>query len=153
MRNRGAIWGLFGLAAAGMVLWAAVGSSRASEEGHHHLYDKGERALSVHQMMEGLMKPNFQRLKRGLRQAPSSSEAWHELQLNAALLNEMSYNLMRDGRKQDEVWAKAASKLLRNNSAKLVEALEHEDFEAAQESFRGIGKGCKTCHDKHKEED
>jgi cytochrome c556 len=108
------------------------------------------RPVKTAQLMRGVMKPNCQALKKGLDGNPSE-EAWSELADNAALLNELSYLLMEDGRCPDAVWAEAASKTLRQGSADVLKAIDAKDLAAARTAFANMTKACSACHDKHKE--
>ncbi len=109
------------------------------------------RPLTTEFLMEGVVKPNCDALKKGLDAGPADDKAWHKLTVSAALLNEASYTLMDDGRCPDGVWADAATKALRNGSADLLKALEAKDGAAAKSAFGAMTKACKACHDKHKE--
>lgn len=109
------------------------------------------RLMTTEYLMEGIVKPHCDALKKGLDAAPADDKAWHKLAVSAALLNEASYTLMDDGRCPDGVWADAATKVLRQGSADLVKALEGKDHAAAKAAFGAMTKACKACHDKHKE--
>ena len=109
------------------------------------------RPAKTAQLMKGVMKPNCDALKKGLEAAPSNDEGWDALGLHAALMNEVSYLLMDDGRCPDGVWAEAASKTLRQGSADLMKAVNGKDLAAAKNAFGNMTKACKACHDAHKE--
>lgn len=109
------------------------------------------RPMKTAQWMKGVMKPHCTALKKGLDANPSSTEAWDELAVHAALINEASYLLMEDGRCPDGVWAEAASKTLRQGSTDVLKAIDAKDLAAAKASFDAMTKGCAACHDKHKE--
>ena len=86
--------------------------------------------------------------KKGIDAGPSNDEA---LAVHAAVLNELSFLLMDDGRCPDGVWADAASKALRMGSADVLKAIEAKDAPAAKAAFGAMTKSCKACHDQHKE--
>lgn len=109
------------------------------------------RLATTEHLMEGIVKPHCDALKKGLEAAPADDKAWHKLAVSAALLNEASYTLMDDGRCPDGVWADAASKALRQGSADLLKALDGKDHAAAKAAFGAMTKSCKACHEKHKE--
>lgn len=109
------------------------------------------RPMKTAQWMKGVMKPHCTALKNGLDAAPSKDEAWAELAVHAALINEASYLLMEDGRCPDGVWAEAASKTLREGSADVLKAVEAKDSVAAKTAFDKMTKACSACHDKHRE--
>ncbi len=109
------------------------------------------RLMTTEHLMEGIVKPHCDALKKGLEAAPADDKAWHKLAVSAALLNEASYTLMDDGRCPDGVWADATTKALRQGSADLAKALEGKDHAAAKAAFGAMTKSCKACHEKHKE--
>lgn len=109
------------------------------------------RAAKTAQLMKGVMKPHCTELKNGLETDPSNDEAWEKLATHAAVLNELSYLLMDDGRCPDRTWADAASKTLRQGSAEVLKAVEAKDATAAKDAFGSMTKACKACHDAHKE--
>src|SRR5262245_24778875 len=109
------------------------------------------RPMKTAQCMKGVMKPNCDALKKGLEAGPATDEAWEALALYSALLNEVSYLLMEDGRCPDAVWADAASKTLRQGSADVLKAVEGKDLAAAKTAFGSMTKSCKACHDVHRE--
>jgi hypothetical protein len=109
------------------------------------------RPMKTSYLMKGIMKPQCDALKKGLDTAPKDDKEWISLAVHAAVLNEVSYLLMDDGRCPDAVWADAASKTLRQGSADVLKAVEGKDLAAAKNAFGAMTKACKACHDQHKE--
>jgi len=109
------------------------------------------RPLKTSQLMEGLIKPNYDTAKKVLKGKMKRKKEWAQLAMHAALLNEASYILMDDGRCPDAVWADAASKTLRSGTEDLLKAIAAQDLAAAQAACSGLSKSCKACHDKHKD--
>lgn len=107
------------------------------------------RLLRTKQMMKGLIGANCGALGESLKTPPTTDEAWADLEMKAALLNESSYLLMDDGRCPDADWANAA-KSLGEGSAKLVERLAAKDAPGAQEAFKAMTQSCGACHKVHK---
>lgn len=101
-------------------------------------------------LMRGVTKVHCGALKKGLDAGPSDDKAWEDLTMHAMLLNELSYILMADGRCPDGVWAKAATKTLRQGSADVLKAVEAKDVDAAKEAFGSMTKACGSCHKAHK---
>ena len=83
---------------------------------------------------------------------PDMQDAWEELAMHAAILNESSYYLMEDGRCPDKVWADAVKTQLAVGSEGVVKAAEAKDVEAAREAFKVLTASCKSCHKAHKED-
>ena len=110
------------------------------------------RILTTSQMMAGTVKPHCTAIKNALKDGPADDEAWSELAMHAAILNESSYYLMDDGRCPDKVWADAVKTQLAVGSADVVKAAEAKDVEAAREAFKTLTASCKACHKAHKED-
>jgi cytochrome c556 len=110
------------------------------------------RAAKTAQLMKGVMKTHCGDLKKSLDNKPANDEAWDDLALHAAVINELSYLLMDDGRCPDATWAEAASKTLRAGSAEVLAAAEAKDYEKAKTAFGNMTKACKACHDAHKKD-
>lgn len=108
------------------------------------------RPLTTSQLMKGLVKPSCEALKKGLEASPASDDAWQELALRAALLNESSFTLMDDDRCPDAVWSDALTKLLRPGSAAALLGIEAKDYDATKAGFATVMQSCKACHEKHK---
>ncbi len=111
------------------------------------------RPMMTEQWMEGVMAPHSAALRKGLQAEPADDKAWEKLAMHAALLNEASYVLMADGRCPDEVWANAASEILREGSADALKAIEAKDLEAAKNASASIGAACKACHSVHRKKE
>jgi cytochrome c556 len=107
------------------------------------------RILLTEQLMEGVMQPNCKALGDGLKEAPSDDEAWKTLARHAALLNEVGYILMDDGRCPDADWANAA-KMLREGSDAVYKHIEAKDAEGAAAAFKTMTQACGACHKVHK---
>jgi cytochrome c556 len=109
------------------------------------------RPLLTKQLMGGVTGPNCGALGKGLKAAPADDEAWGALAQSAALLNEVSYILMADGRCPDGDWANAAT-TLREQSQELLNCIDAQDAEGSQAAFGAMTKACGACHSKHKEQ-
>ncbi len=107
------------------------------------------RPLKTKQLMAGLNGPNCSALGKGLKAGPADEEAWENLALNAALLNEASHILMADGRCPDADWAGAAT-VLREQSQEVLNNIDARNAEGAQAAFAAMTKSCGACHSKHK---
>ena len=104
-------------------------------------------------LMQGIMNPNCTALEALLKgEGPKDLRSWGKVQLHAAVLNEMSYVVMEDGRCPDKVW-KGAAETLRKCSAKVLEAGEAKDAKAAQAAFKNLTNACNTCHKAHRVEE
>lgn len=107
------------------------------------------RAATTKQLMSGVVQPNCAALGKGTKEAPADDKGWAALATNAALLNEMSYQLMDDGRCPDGTWADAA-KALRAASEEVLKKVEAKDQAGAAAAFGNLTKSCGACHMAHK---
>ncbi len=110
------------------------------------------RILKTSQLMGGVMKPHCTDIKNALKAGPADADAWDDLAMHAAVLNEISYTLMADGRCPDKIWADAVKTQLAAGSAEIVAAAEAKDVDAAQKGFKTMTASCKACHNEHKED-
>jgi len=125
------------------VAWLSVATNAQIKKG------KSRPALTKH-LMSGLVRPNCAGLGDALKQpAPADDKGWEDLAMKAALLNEVSYLLMDDGRCPDAVWAGAA-KTLREGSTDVLAKIEAKDYAGAQTAFQSVTKACGECHKAHK---
>ncbi len=108
-----------------------------------------ERVASVEHLMEGISKPHCSALGKLLKAGPSSERDWKHVKLHAALLNELSYMLLQDGRCPDATWAKAAQQL-RSASAEVFKAASSQDTSTARAAFKKVTASCATCHKVHR---
>lgn len=107
------------------------------------------RAASTKQLMKGIVQPNCAGCGGALKTGPADDAAWETLATQAAVLNELSYVLMDDGRCPDAVWAGAA-KQLREGTTAVIEAVGKKDVEAARAAFKTATGSCAACHKAHK---
>jgi len=127
---------------AGMLALGAYQSAEAQKKGK-------TRIASIEQLMEGINGPNCGGLKKTLDAGPSDKKAWKTAARQAALLNEMSYLLMADGRCPDGEWA-GACKILRESSVDVLAAVDKKDLDGAKAAFGNLTKACAKCHKAHK---
>jgi cytochrome c556 len=111
------------------------------------------RAMKTSQFMKGVVKPSCGAIKKGLDAGPADDDAWEEVAMHAAILNEASYNLMEDGRCPDGVWAGAVNKKLREGSGQILAAADEKNLEQAKAGFQLMTQSCKACHDAHKKKE
>ncbi len=127
---------LFGVALAAAVADAQVKKGRS-------------RPATTKQLMAGVVQPHCAAIGAAVQQAPADDKAWETLAANAAVLNELSYTLMEDGRCPDADWANAATQLRTASDAVLAKALAKDHAGVAAE-FPKITESCGTCHKAHK---
>ncbi len=107
------------------------------------------RVVTTKQLMAGLVQPNCAAIGAISKAAPADDKAWAALATNAALLNEISYNLMEDGRCPDSTWANAV-KTLQTGSAAVLAKIEAKDAAGVAAEFKTMTASCAACHKAHK---
>lgn len=107
------------------------------------------RAVTTKQLMAGIVQPNCAALGAASKTAPADDKAWEAVATNAALLNEISYNLMDDGRCPDGVWAEAV-KTLQTGSAAVLAKAEAKDAAGLTAEMKNLTASCGACHKAHK---
>ncbi|MGQ0633202.1 MAG: hypothetical protein ACT4QC_01220 [Planctomycetaceae bacterium] len=134
----------------GVLLVAAVAGAVAllSADAQAQKTKGKTRPAMTRQLMKGVVAPNCGELGKLLK---DPEVKWDEVALKAAVLNEMGYVLMDDGRCPDGEWAKAA-KAVQSATAAILEAAEAKNLEAANAAFTKLTKdeGCAVCHAAHK---
>ncbi len=107
------------------------------------------RPATTKQLMSGIVQPHCAAIGEAVKQAPADDAAWEKVATHAAVLNEISYTLMDDGRCPDADWANASTILRTASDAVLVKALAKDHAGVAAE-FAKLTESCGTCHKAHK---
>jgi len=132
---------LVAMAAVGLILISAVADAQVK---------KGKvRPATTKQLMSGVVQPHCAAIGEAVKQAPADDAAWEKLATHAAVLNEISYTLMDDGRCPDADWANASTMLRTASDAVLVKALAKDHAGVAAE-FAKLTESCGACHKVHK---
>lgn len=127
--------------AVGAMLVAAVADAQVK---------KGKsRPATTKQLMAGTVQPHCAAIGAAVQQAPADDKAWENVATSAALLNEISYTLVEDGRCPDADWANAVTTLRTTSDAVLAKALAKDHAGLAAE-FPKLTESCGACHKVHK---
>ncbi len=127
--------------ALGLVMVAAVADAQVK---------KGKtRPATTKQLMSGIIQPHCAAIGEAVKQAPADDGAWEKLATHAAVLNEISYTLMDDGRCPDADWANASTILRTASDAVLAKAVAKDHAGVAAE-FAKLTESCGACHKVHK---
>lgn len=112
---------------------------------------KGKTRLAeTRDLMKGLCQPHCSGLADLLKDpGPADAKAWRRVIQHASLLNEASYLLMDDGRCPDQEWASAVT-VLRESSARVVDAANGKNGADARIAFSSLTTACARCHRAHK---
>ena len=132
---------LMAMIAVGLTFVAAVADAQVK---------KGKtRPATTKQLMSGVVQPHCAAIGEAVKQAPADDAAWEKVATHAAVLNEISYTLMEDGRCPDADWANASTILRTASDAVLVKALAKDHAGVAAE-FAKLTESCGACHKVHK---
>lgn len=129
------------LIAVGLAFVAAVADAQVK---------KGKtRPATTKQLMSGIVQPHCAAIGEAVKQAPADDAAWEKVATHAAVLNEISYTLMDDGRCPDAEWANASTILRTASDAVLVKA-QAKDHAGVSAEFAKLTESCGVCHKAHK---
>jgi cytochrome c556 len=132
------------LAVVACLAFLSLGSSVLAQK------TKGKtRAAETKYIMKGINFAHCSALAKELKEGPKDDKEWAQVVLHASLLNEAGYLLMDDGRCPDKDWA-GATKMLKEGSAKVLDAAKAKDVEAARTAFKQVTGACAACHKVHK---
>lgn len=131
------------------ILLMAVVALSAAYQTQAQIKKGKTRAVTTKQLMSGIVQPNCGALVAATKTAPADDKAWETVATNAALLNEISYNLMDDGRCPDGVWADAVKQLQTGSAAVLAKA-EAKDAAGLTAEMKNVTASCGACHKAHK---
>jgi hypothetical protein len=108
------------------------------------------RVAQVRHIMSGINGPTLASLGAALKgEGPKEEKDWTEVIKSAALLNEVGFLLMENGRCPDEVWKNACA-ALRENTGRVAVAGGSKNLEEARTGFKGASAACGACHSVHK---
>ena len=101
---------------------------------------------SMHEFMEYVFQPTYQRLKTSMVAVPADNKGWKALKSDSLILAE-SCNLLF-GRKPEEHaedWVKHAI-AAKASGADLYKAAKNKEFEAATTAWKSMLNNCNACH-------
>lgn len=141
-----AIFTLATLAAGVLGLSSRLAETQASPVAPAIVEDVVPVEESMHEFMEYVFQPAYQRLKPALATAPADNKGWKAIKGDSLTLAE-SCNLLF-GRAPEEGaadWKKHAA-ASRDGGAKLYAAAKSKDFAATQAAWKGMLESCNACH-------
>ncbi len=111
-----------------------------------------EKAASVHDIMEYMVKPAMAKIK-GYREAggPASKEEWQKAFGAVSMVTEASQLILMDGRVKDDAWKDGAEQVIAAARDAMMGAYRM-DGDGYSKGVKTMSGGCKTCHDVHKKD-
>ncbi len=100
-------------------------------------------------LMKVLHRPALDRIEQGLKASSPNEAGWEAIYEQAAILNEMSFVLMDDGRCPDKIWGEACGKM-REGSWAIMVATDRKDVKASRAGAGIVKAACGSCHRTHK---
>jgi hypothetical protein len=102
----------------------------------------------MHEFMEYVFEPTFNRLKAQMASAPADTPAWKAIKSDSLILAE-SCNLLLLRAPEDDapMWLQLSGEV-RNLGGQLYQAAKKKDYKSAQEHYGAMVKKCNACHQK-----
>lgn len=102
---------------------------------------------SMHEFMEYVYEPTFQRLKANMAQVASDTIPWKAIKADGLILAESAnLLLMRGPDKEREAWASHAI-ATRDKGSELYQAARAKDAQKANAAYTAMLTHCNACHD------
>jgi hypothetical protein len=101
---------------------------------------------NMHEFMEYVFQPTYQRLKPAMASVPVSNQGWKSIKSDALILAEGG-NLLLIRKPKDAAgeW-KGFSLEVRNAGGQLYRAAKRKDFPAARNAYEQMLSKCNACH-------
>jgi hypothetical protein len=101
----------------------------------------------IHEFMEYVNQPVYQRLKSNLSQEPADNAAWTTIKSDALILAETGNLLMlRAPNENQNAWLEH-SVSLREAGQEMYQAAKKKDYQATSTEWMGLLQQCNSCHD------
>lgn len=101
----------------------------------------------VHEFMEYINRPTYQRLKKAIGSEPQSEEGWESITSDALILAEAGNLLLMRGPEENiDNWNSHAVALRESGSA-LYKASQTQNFSSARKHYETMIRHCNACHD------
>lgn len=100
----------------------------------------------MHEFMEYVFEPTFQRLKAAMAQEPADGKGWKPIKAESLVLAEGgNLTLLRGPSEEKAAWDELCVQVREHGKA-LYTAGRKRDFAAARESYVAMVKSCNACH-------
>jgi hypothetical protein len=102
---------------------------------------------SMHEFMEYVYQPAYQRLKPAMAAAPADNAGWKILKGESLVMAEAANLLLDRAPAEDAADWKTLSVNVRTHGGELYAAAKKRDFAAARSAYETMLKNCNACHD------
>ena len=100
----------------------------------------------MHEFMEYVFAPSYERLKAGMSAEPSNKAEWKVIKAEALTLAEASNLLwLRKPEQEIEAWTQTASNV-RAAGSRLYQAGRKGDYQSARAAYQAMLQQCNRCH-------
>jgi hypothetical protein len=102
----------------------------------------------MHEFMEYVFEPTFQRLKPAMAEQPADNAGWKVIKADGLILAEGGNLLLsRQPEEHADVWVQLAT-LVRKHGGELYAAGKKKDFAAARTAYTAMIQRCNECHER-----
>lgn len=102
----------------------------------------------MHEFMEYVFEPTFQRLKPAMASEPADSKGWKVIKADGLILAEGGNLLLaRQPEEEADEWNRLAT-TVRKHGGELYAAGKKKDFSAAKSAYVAMVTSCNECHQK-----
>ncbi len=143
-RDSATLFALLGLA---IGLWPASSSTRLqAAAGPATPGAEAPVESDMHEFMEYMFQPTFNRLKPAMSAAPADRQAWKAIKADSLILAEAGNLLLSRQPGEDAAdWVKH-SVAVRDSGGALYKAAKARDFAAARPHYEAMVANCNACH-------
>jgi hypothetical protein len=100
----------------------------------------------MHEFMEYVFQPTYQRLKKTMAEAPSDNAGWKGMKADSLILAEGgNLLLLRKSKENTDDWTQH-SIAVRDVGGKLYRAAQSKDYAAARQHYETMITNCNACH-------
>ncbi|MEX0867493.1 MAG: hypothetical protein WD030_09045 [Pirellulales bacterium] len=100
----------------------------------------------MHEFMEYVFQPTYNRLKQSMSAEPTDNAAWKGIKSDALILAEGGNLLLfRSPDEEAAAWAEHST-AVRELGGKLYQAAKKKDYTAASEEYKTMLMKCNACH-------
>jgi hypothetical protein len=100
----------------------------------------------MHEFMEYVFQPTFNRLKPAMAAAPADNKGWKTIKADSLILAEAgNLLLIRQPQEKSADWARH-SEQVRDAGGQLYKAAKAKDYPAARRHYEAMVENCNACH-------
>ena len=102
----------------------------------------------MHEFMEYVFLPTYERLKTQMAAEPTGQKAWKDIRSASLILAEGGNLLLIRPSQEDAAEWKQLSLAVRDHGGKLYQSARRRDYPAAREHYEAMLGRCNACHER-----